>query len=407
MSKTWKSMVACLMFSTLLVGCGNANVNETNDNVETETDIYANTISAETKAHADEFPDIDEQYTSWRGTQINELVEYAWVSAEPYVTEMNEYIEENDDADWFLVEKNCQYSESTIDAIADAGYNFVRVLLDTRFFFTDDEYFNNESTGQVFNGSGDTYNVNNWQKLDQVIEWCIAKDIHVCFDVHSTPGGYMIGGDEEASREGLFSQTDRSDAELFLKFWQQASDRYSDVSPKALSFNLYNEPPNFITDRQDDYVNLMEEAVKEIKNVTPDRVIFIDTLEYSTKGMDNIEALKQYDDIIYSFHYYSAYQWSENEMLEGDWKSECDDRISAYDDWAKENGVKWMLQEYGIQSDMHSLETRMEYIAYLLDKVKECDVPYCYYAFTAGYPFNLYDGQKVVEPEIVNMTAGK
>lgn len=44
-------------------------------------------------------------------------------------------------------------------------------------------------------------------------------------------------------------------------------------------------------------------------------------------------------------------------MLEGDWKSECDDRINAYDDWVKENGVKWMLQEYGIQSDMHSLET--------------------------------------------------
>lgn len=94
-------------------------------------------------------------------------------------------------------------------------------------------------------------------------------------------------------------------------------------------------------------------------------------------------------------------------MLEGDWKSECDDRINAYDDWVKENGVKWMLQEYGIQSDMHSLETRMEYIAYLLDKVEACDVPYCNYAFTADYPFRLYDGQKVVEPEIVRMTVGK
>lgn len=63
MSNTWKSMVVDLIISVLLVGCG--NVNGTNDHVETEaqstagnetdeaeTDIYANTISAETKAHA-------------------------------------------------------------------------------------------------------------------------------------------------------------------------------------------------------------------------------------------------------------------------------------------------------------------------------------------------------------------
>ena len=419
MSRLAKIITFSFAVFVLLMGCGNSNDSATDNtnnsgtymestdeaaNIDDETDIYANTIADETKVHADAFPDIDEQYSSWRGAHISELAEYAWVSVEPYVSEMDEYIEENDDVDWTLVEENCRFNESAIDAMADAGYNFVRVVLDTRFFFTDDEYFTNESTGQVFNGSADTYNADNWKKLDQVIEWCIERDIHVCFDVHSTPGGYMIGGDEEASREGLFSQTDLSDAELFLKFWQQAAERYSDVSYKALSFNLYNEPPHFITDRPDDYVNLMAEAVKEIRNVTPERIIFIDTLAYSTKGMDDFVALKQYDNIIYSFHYYSDYQWSENEMREGDWKSECDIRLSEYNEWANTNGVKWMMQEYGIQRDMHSLETRKAYLSYLTDKMKEYGVPYCYFAFTGGYGFELYDGTDIIEPEIVELT---
>ena len=357
-------------------GLENEKADDSPEDKDEITDIYKNTISDEVKSKAKSFPSIDGQYHSWRGTQTYEMGEYAWVSTEPYVSKMDEYVEKYDDVDWTLVENGSQYNEATIDAIKSSGYNFVRILLDTRYFFTDDEYFNVESTGEVFNGSIDTYNAGNWQKLDQVISWCIERDIHVCFDVHSTPGGYMIGGDEEASREGLFSQTDSSDADIFLLFWQQAAVRYSDVDSKALSFNLYNEPPNFMSERQEDYVDLMAKAVDRIRDVSPDRLIFIDTLEYSTRGMDNIDKLKQYDNIIYSFHYYSNYQWTSEEMLEGDWKTECDDRIKGYDDWAKENDVKWMLQEYGIQSDMHSLETREEYISYLLNKVEEYEVPY-------------------------------
>ena len=400
------SIIMAFTLSVSLAACGEDKETSSSSNLsesQEEVDIYANTISDKVKSKAKTFPSLEEQYLSWKGTQICEMFEYAWVSTEPYVTEMNEYVDKYDDVDWTLVENGCQYKETTIEEIKNAGYNFVRILLDTRFFFTDDEYFNSQSTGQVFNGSIDTYNVGNWQKLDQVISWCIKRDIHVCFDVHSTPGGYMIGGDEEASREGLFSAQDSSDADIFLTFWQQAAKRYSDIDSKALSFNLYNEPPNFISERQDDYVELMAKAVKEIRAVSPDRLIFIDTLEYSTRGMDDIEKLKQYDNIIYSFHYYSEYQWSKEEMLEGDWKSECDRRIRAYDDWATENGVKWMLQEYGIQSDMHSLEVRKDYISYLLKTVKQYNVPYCRYAFTSGREFCMYDGQKIVEPEMVKL----
>ena len=164
--------------------------------------------------------------------------EYAWPNTEPYVSQNDEYIAEHDDVDFDIVLEACQYREETIEAMADAGFNFVRICMDTRYFFTEDEYFAVDSVGQIFKGNIDVYNVRNWQELDQVIEWCIERGVHVCIDVHSTPGGYMIGGDEEESRQGLFSETDDSDAKIFLKFWEEAAERYSDINCKAISNSL-------------------------------------------------------------------------------------------------------------------------------------------------------------------------
>lgn len=409
-----------LIMSTFFVGCakepvdngGKAAGNDTQvseiknaeDEKKDEVDIYQNIISSETKEHAKDFGTIDDQYNAWRGTHVNNKFEYAWVATEPYVSQMDEYVAQNDAVDWTLVEKSSKFDEKIFDAISSAGYNFVRIPLDTRFFFTDDEYFNVESTGQVFNGDAGTYNVNNWQDLDRAIAWCIDRDIHVCIDVHSTPGGYMIGGDEEESREGLFSESDRTDADLFLAFWEQAAKRYSDIDDKALSFNLYNEPPYFMHERQADYIELMAEAIGKIRAVSPNRLVFVDVLDYSTSGFDELGKFSEIDNLIYSFHYYSEFQWSTEELLNGDWKSECDERLSGYNDWAKENGVKWMLQEYGIQSDIHDSDTQHEFVKYVVESVSTYDIPYCHYGFATGTPFNFYDGNNITDAELVGIT---
>lgn len=374
---------------------------------EVSTDKFQNTIPDETKNHAKNFSSIDEQYTNWRGTHVNNKFEYSWVTTEPYTSQMDEYVKLYDNVDWNLVEASTKFDETVFNAVALAGYNFVRIPLDTRFFFTDDCYFNIDSTGQIFKGNIETYNESNWQDLDRAIAWCIDRNLHVCIDVHSTPGGYMIGGDEEESRQGLFSKDNSSDSELFLKFWKQAAERYKDIDSKALSFNLYNEPPNFMHERQDDYIELMVKAIDEIRTISPDRLIFVDTLDYSTAGFDNMEKFSGIDNLIFSFHYYSEYQWSTEEMQSGDWKSECSERLSCYNEWAKDNGVKWMLQEYGIQSDIHDLDTRLEFVKYVVEQVNTYNVPYCHYGFATGFPFNLYDGSGVTDPDIVTVTSKK
>lgn len=383
-----------------------SSINDTASEKESAKEInpYENTISAKTKEHAKAFKSLDEQYASWRGAHVNNKFEYAWVTVEPYVSKMNDYVEAYDAVDWALVEASSEFDEKTFDAIADAGYNFVRIPLDTRFFFTDDKYFNVDSTGETWNGDIKYYNVANWEDLDRAIGWCIDRDIHVCIDVHSTPGGFMIGGDEEESRKGLFSTDDSANADIFLEFWSLATKRYQDIDAKALSFNLYNEPPSFMHERQDDYAKLMLSAIDKIRIESPERLIFVDTLDYSTCGFDSVEMFSEVDNLIFSFHYYSDYQWSTDEMLDGNWKEECDRRIAGYNDWAETNGVKWMLQEYGIQSDIHALETQLEYIQYVTECVAGYEVPYCHYGFATGTPFNLYNGESITDPELVALT---
>lgn len=400
------SITCCMLF-----GCGNKASSTPNAEESTqinestsENDTYNNIISDATKKHANSFLSLDDQYHSWRGTHVNNKFEYAWVTVEPYVSQMDAFVAANDNVDWSLVEASSKFDESTFDAIAEAGYNFVRIPLDTRFFFTDDEFFNVDSTGETWKGDIKTHNETNWQDLDRAIAWCIDRDIHVCIDVHSTPGGFMIGGDEEESRKGLFDENNKTYSDILLEFWKQAANRYKDIDEKALSFNLYNEPPTFIQERQDDYADLMCEAISIIREISPQRLIFIDTLNYSTCGFDNIEKFSGIDNLIFSFHYYSNYQWSTGELLNENWKNECEERISGYNNWAKANGVKWMLQEYGIQSDIHDLNTRLEFIQYVTQCVSGYEIPYCHYGFLTGTPFNLYDGENVISSELVDLT---
>ena len=89
-----------------------------------------------------------------------------------------------------------QYTEALVKDVANEGFNFVRVPLDTRIFYTS----MSGEPGEYFNGDSTQVNTKELKNVDELISWCIDNGIHVCFDVHTTPGGYMVGGDEEASR---------------------------------------------------------------------------------------------------------------------------------------------------------------------------------------------------------------
>jgi len=338
-------------------------------------DIYINTISEEAKGKAKTFPDVSGELPDWKGTHIVDKAEFAW--------------------SWVIVETNpenvtpehliiTEYDEDTVLELAETGYNFARVSVDTRYFFTEDGFLSPEYAGQDFYGSIDTVNLNQYENLDRLIEWCIENDIHVCLDCHSTVGGLMIGGDEEATREKLFTP-DSDEQKLFVQFWQTIAKRYADIDTNALSFNLYNEPPNFVTDNEEVYIDLMNKAIDEIQVITPNRLIVVDALGYSTIGMEKVSELKA-NNLVIGFHMYvNETTWTEpGAVLDIEaCRTESSDRLNYYNSWAEENNVRWMLQEYGCSTYIPQ-EQQMEYYKMVTETCKSMGTPYCLWAFNAG-----------------------
>lgn len=348
---------------------------ETAEENISERDVYTNTISDEAKEKAKSFPDVSGDLPDWKGTHIVDKAEFAWpwVAVEPDPEKITEeHVRLTD------------YDEETVLEIAEAGYNFVRVSIDTRYFFSEDEYIALPYVGQDFYGNIDTANLNQYENLDRLIEWCIENDIHVCLDCHSTPGGLMIGGDEESTRVKLFTP-DSDEQKLFIKFWQTIAKRYADVDTNALSFNLYNEPPNIINDNEQVYIDLMNKAIDEIQAETSDRLIVVDALSYSTHGMEKVSELRA-NNLVIGFHMYvNETTWTEpGAVLDLEaCRIESSDRLNYYNSWAKENNVRWMLLEYGCSIHIPQ-EQQIEYYKMVTQTCKSMDTPYCLWAFNAG-----------------------
>ena len=276
------------------------NSQESSDQVMAERlsqEATTNTIPEDLKRKALEMPYADYQnLPSWHGTTLMNKVEYGW-GPEGHPTD---------------------YSEALVDQLAEVGFNFIRVTQDTRIYFLEET----GDPGQYFNGNSDMVNIQELEKVDDLIGWCIDKGIHVCLDVHSTPGGYMIGGDEEASRELLFTEGSEEE-QIFIDYWEFMAMRYADIPNNALSFNLYNEPPRFATDEQ--YTALMKKALDVIRKATPDRLIFVDMLQY---GREPVYGLVD-ENVVQTFHCYDPYEFTHNLVNNADYEAGRAERESA------------------------------------------------------------------------------
>ena len=256
-----------------------------------------NTISEELKKKALEMPYADYQnLPSWHGTTLMNKTEYGW-GPEGVVT---------------------GYSEELVGEFAEVGFNFIRVTQDTRIYFLE----KTGEPGEYFNGNSDIVNIPELEMVDDLIGWCIDKGIHVCLDVHSTPGGYMIGGDEEASRELLFTEGSEEE-QIFIDYWEFMAMRYADIPNNAMSFNLYNEPPYFATDEQ--YSALMKKALNVIRKTTPDRLIFVDMLKYGREPVYGLVGEK----VVQTFHSYEPYEFTHNLVNNADYEAGRAERESA------------------------------------------------------------------------------
>lgn len=182
---------------------------------------------------------------------------------------------------------NTGYTQKEFSTIKDLGFNFVRLPLDYRTY--------------TQAGNWDNFVETQVAKIDQAIVWGEQYNVHVCINLHRAPG-YCVNPTTLPANQQLNLWTDSVAQKAFVKHWEFFANRYKNISPERLSFNLVNEPNN-VTEAV--YISVMKKAIDVIHGITPNRVIFVDGLDY---GRKILLSLKDEPNIAQAMHSYDPFQ---------------------------------------------------------------------------------------------------
>lgn len=153
--------------------------------------------------------------------------------------------------------------EKALDAIADWGFNFVRIPADYRFWASADTYRTHDETP--------------FQLFDGYVEACRSRGLHLSLNLHRVPG-YCIN---QAGLEAHNLWTDEAPQVALCAMWREIAERYQHVPSRDLSFDLINELPR-VGQRgfsRDIHERLIRRVSAEIRSVSPDRTIVIDGID--------------------------------------------------------------------------------------------------------------------------------
>ena len=182
---------------------------------------------------------------------------------------------------------NYGYRESEFSMIHELGFNFVRLPVDYRTY--------------TQAGNWDVFLENEVKEIDDAIQWGEKYDVHVCLNLHRAPG-YCVNAATLPPNQDLDLWTDTAAQEAFVRHWEYFAERYKDIPPSRLSFNLVNEPSGV---SENDYLKVMRMALQAIRNISPERIVFIDGLNY---GSNLIPALKDEPYVAQSIHCYQPFE---------------------------------------------------------------------------------------------------
>ena len=183
------------------------------------------------------------------------------------------------DVNW----SNYGYSEEEFIIIHELGFNFARLPLDYRTYTQP--------------GNWDVFLDDEVAQIDNAVEWGKKYDVHVCINLHRAPG-YCVNPSSLPANQDLDLWTDPIAQEAFVNHWAYFANRYKDVPYEELSFNLVNEPEDM---DEGAYVNVMQKAIRKIQSINPNRVIFVDGLNYGRKILSTLTNEK---NIIQAIHVY-------------------------------------------------------------------------------------------------------
>lgn len=163
----------------------------------------------------------------------------------------------------FYLDNARPYDEWTFDFMAEHGFDFARLPLDYRIWTKAARHIDDSKL--------------KW--LDQAVQWCMQRRLHVCICLHRAPGYTVAQPPEPADLfgEGMQSEAAR---EEFARQWGMFAQRYGHIPGGALSFNLVNEPAKVSGAV---YAKVAKVAIEAIRQHDHDRLIIADGISWGTR----------------------------------------------------------------------------------------------------------------------------
>jgi endoglucanase len=167
-------------------------------------------------------------------------------------------------------------TEDDLKWMSDWGFNFVRIPMAYPRYLSFDESKN------ITKEETCNFDPKVLDEIDQLIYMIQKHGIHVSLNLHRGPGFCINAGFHEPFN--LWKDKDALDA--FTTHWGMWAERYKNISPEKLSFDLLNEPA-YRQDMNDQfsesgpvpgdiYRKVAESAVNKIRSISLDRLIIAD-----------------------------------------------------------------------------------------------------------------------------------
>jgi hypothetical protein len=249
---------------------------------------------------------------------------------------------------------NNGFTEEEFVIVKDLGFNFVRIPLDYRTYTQP--------------GNWDIFIDEEIAEIDRAVEYGEKHDVHVCINLHRAPGYCVNPATNLPENQNISLWSDAAAQDAFLNHWCYFAERYKDISWNRLSFNLVNEP----TDVDESiYVNVMKKAIDRIQSISPDRIIFVDGLNFSREILTSfndrqniIQAIHVYDPMTIT-HYKAEWVsgsdtwplpvWPMTDMnmyLYGPWQSKYQSSLVLEGSFARDMEVTINVKQVSVQSTL-------------------------------------------------------
>jgi endoglucanase len=266
--------------------------------------------------------------------------------------------------------------ESHVQAIADAGFNSVRLPI----------------CWSAHTSSTSPYSIDPafLDRVDEVMNWCLSRNLAVIITIHHF--------------NDLYDYPDNPVyLNMFYSIWKQLTARYLAVDHERLFFEVLNEPHNNLTPEK--WNQLMPKIIDTIRARDNDRTLIIDCPEYANHTfLPKLNIPETEQNVIVSTRYYLPWQFAQQGAWWSDWtdlmqylgtrwtgteseKNAVLDDISFINNWAAVNGRPITIGEWGSIMFADN-QSRLTWTNYVRTQFENNDFSWSYFDF--GVVFKSY-----------------